>query len=147
VISVSLPLPLFHLLLLLCSFCAQLFLRDAEQVDTATGAQEAFLSNDDLGVCAPSSVEMHCIAFAYNSLIKQDTYIATYTYMYSHTSPPPPLPSHQTSVDSVEALLKKHEEFEGTSAAHDDRIRSLSEQANKLIQAGHYDTTRWEQLQ
>lgn len=49
-------------------------------------------------------------------------------------------------MDSVEALLKKHEEFEGTSAAHDDRIRSLSEQANKLIHAGHYDTTRWEQL-
>jgi len=49
-------------------------------------------------------------------------------------------------VDSVETLLKKHEEFEGTSTAHDDRIRSLSEQANKLIHAGHYDTTRWEQL-
>ena len=32
--------------------CSELqqFLRDAEQVDSATGAQEAFLSNDDLGV-------------------------------------------------------------------------------------------------
>ena len=40
-------------------------------------------------------------------------------------------------------LLKKHEEFEGTSSAHDDRIRSLSEQANKLIHAGHYDTARY----
>lgn len=28
----------------------QLFLRDAEQVDSATSAQEVFLSNDDLGV-------------------------------------------------------------------------------------------------
>ena len=50
---------------------------------------------------------------------------------------------HQTSVDTVEVLLKKHEEFEGTSSAHDDRIRSLGEQANKLIHAGHYDTARY----
>ena len=49
--------------------------------------------------------------------------------------------SPQTSVDSVEELLKKHEEFESTSAAHDERIRVLSEQANKLIQSGHYDAT------
>ena len=28
----------------------QLFLRDAELVDSATSAQEAFLANDDLGV-------------------------------------------------------------------------------------------------
>ena len=35
--------------------CSELqqFLRDAEQVDSATGAQEAFLSNDDLGVRSP----------------------------------------------------------------------------------------------
>lgn len=47
--------------------------------------------------------------------------------------------SIQTSVDSVEELLKKHEEFESTSTAHDDRIKTLSDQANKLIHAGHYD--------
>lgn len=35
--------------------------------------------------------------------------------------------------------MKKHEEFESTSAAHDDRIKTLSDQANKLIHAGHYD--------
>ena len=35
--------------------------------------------------------------------------------------------------------MKKHEEFESTSAAHDDRIKALSDQANKLIHAGHYD--------
>ena len=28
----------------------QLFLRDAEQIDGTTGSQEAYLSNDDLGV-------------------------------------------------------------------------------------------------
>ena len=42
-------LPFTHSLLSF-SLSVQLFLRDAEQVDTATGAQEAFLSNDDLGV-------------------------------------------------------------------------------------------------
>ena len=57
--------------------------------------------------------------------------------MYLHT----PSTLHQTSVDTVEVLLKKHEEFEGTSSAHDDRIHS--EQANKLIHAGHYDTARY----
>lgn len=45
--------------------CSELqqFLRDAEQVDSATGAQEAFLSNDDLGVnwkdvCYNASLEV-----------------------------------------------------------------------------------------
>ena len=28
----------------------QLFLRDCEQIEAATGTEEAFLSNDDLGV-------------------------------------------------------------------------------------------------
>ena len=42
----------------------------------------------------------------------------------------------------MEVLLKKHEDFESTSGAHDDRIRTLSEQANKLIHAGHYDAER-----
>lgn len=57
----------------------------------------------------------------------------------SMISPLPP----QTSVDSVEALLKKHEDFESTSVAHDERVRALSEQANKLIHAGHYDATKY----
>lgn len=46
----------------------------------------------------------------------------------------------QASVDSVEDLLKKHEEFESSSVAHDEKIRLLSEHANRLVQAGHYDT-------
>ena len=39
----------------------------------------------------------------------------------------------------MESLLKKHEDFESTAAAHDEKIRSLCEHANKLIEAGHYD--------
>ena len=29
-----------------------------------------------------------------------------------------------------------------TSQPHDDRVKALSEQANRLIQAGHYDSDR-----
>ena len=46
----------------------------------------------------------------------------------------------QTSIDGVEELLKKHEEFEKTAMAHDEKIRALQEQANRLIKAGHYDS-------
>ena len=34
----------------------QLFLRDSEQIEAATGAEEAFLSNDDLGVSESCSL-------------------------------------------------------------------------------------------
>ena len=49
----------------------------------------------------------------------------------------------QTSVDSVEALIKKHTDFEGMSVAHEERTKVLSDQANRLIHAGHYATTRY----
>ena len=45
-------------------------------------------------------------------------------------------------MDSVEKLLKKHDEFESTAFAHDEKIRSLCEHANRLILAGHYDSAR-----
>ena len=45
-------------------------------------------------------------------------------------------------MDSVEALIKKHTDFESTSVAHDERTKALSEQANRLVQAGHYATAR-----
>ena len=43
-------------------FELQLFVRDSDQIDAATGAQEAFLSNDDLGVRQRLVTELHsCI--------------------------------------------------------------------------------------
>ena len=36
----------------------QLFLRDAELVDAANSGQEAFLSNDDLGVRGPEGIDL-----------------------------------------------------------------------------------------
>ena len=43
-------------------------------------------------------------------------------------------------MDGAEVLLKKHEDFEMTAAAHDEKIKALCEQASRLIQAGHYDS-------
>lgn len=45
----------------------------------------------------------------------------------------------------MEALIKKHTDFEGTSVAHEERTKVLSDQANRLIHAGHYATTRYVQ--
>lgn len=59
-----------------------------------------------------------------------------------HQTKPYDPSNSQTSVDSVEALIKKHSDFEGMSVAHEERTKTLSEQANRLIHAGHYATTR-----
>lgn len=44
------------------------------------------------------------------------------------------------SLDDVEALLKRHEDFENMLVAQDDRLKIFSEMADKLIAAGHYDS-------
>ncbi|XP_028029643.1 spectrin alpha chain isoform X2 [Bombyx mandarina] len=42
------------------------------------------------------------------------------------------------SLDSVEALLKKHEDFEKSLAAQEEKIKALDEFATKLIEGNHY---------
>src|SRR5277367_3120950 len=42
------------------------------------------------------------------------------------------------SLDSVEALIKKHEDFEKSLAAQEEKIKALDEFATKLIEGGHY---------
>jgi len=44
----------------------------------------------------------------------------------------------QVSLDDVEALIKRHEDFESTLCAQDERLNVFSELADKLIKAGHY---------
>lgn len=44
------------------------------------------------------------------------------------------------SVDDVQALLKRHDDFENTLFAQDDRLKQFSDIADKLIGAGHYDS-------
>ena len=42
------------------------------------------------------------------------------------------------SQDSVEALIKKHEDFEKSLAAQEEKIKALDEFASKLIENEHY---------
>ncbi|XP_023313664.1 spectrin beta chain, non-erythrocytic 1 isoform X1 [Trichogramma pretiosum] len=43
------------------------------------------------------------------------------------------------SLDDVEALLKQHEKFDNTLQAQDDRLKTFSDVADKLIAQDHYD--------
>ena len=68
-------------------FLHQLFLRDSEQIEAATGAEEAFLSNDDLGVSLSHGTstplsELHmCHALGCQYYCSQ-AYKHIYTHMY-----------------------------------------------------------------
>ncbi|KAL3113193.1 hypothetical protein niasHT_018112 [Heterodera trifolii] len=42
------------------------------------------------------------------------------------------------SLDAVESLLKKHEDFKKSSAAQEEKIQALDEFGTKLIEGGHY---------
>ncbi|KAI1305303.1 Spectrin alpha chain [Halotydeus destructor] len=42
------------------------------------------------------------------------------------------------SLDSVEALIKKHEDFEKSLAAQEEKIKALDEFATKLVEGQHY---------
>ncbi|PSN40703.1 hypothetical protein C0J52_13751 [Blattella germanica] len=44
------------------------------------------------------------------------------------------------TLDDVEALIKRHDDFENTLFAQDERLKAFSELADKLIAAGHYDS-------
>ena len=45
----------------------------------------------------------------------------------------------QDNLDSVEALIKKHEDFEKTLDAQEEKMNSLNLFAQKLMAAAHYD--------
>jgi hypothetical protein len=46
----------------------------------------------------------------------------------------------QDNLDSVESLLKKHEDFEKSLDAQEERMKALDQVAKKLMSAGHYAT-------
>ena len=48
-------------------------------------------------------------------------------------------PIIQDNLDSVEALIKKHEDFEKTLDTQEEKISSLNQFAEKLIFGDHYD--------
>ncbi|XP_043236847.1 spectrin beta chain, non-erythrocytic 2-like isoform X8 [Amphibalanus amphitrite] len=43
------------------------------------------------------------------------------------------------SLDAVERLIKRHEDFENTLAAQDERLKAFSDTADRLVAAKHYD--------
>lgn len=43
------------------------------------------------------------------------------------------------TVDGVQLLIRKHEDFENTCQSHDEKIKQLCDTANNLIHGGHYD--------
>jgi len=46
----------------------------------------------------------------------------------------------------VEALQKRHDDFENSLAAQDERLKSFSEAADKLIAAKHYDGKKYDNV-
>ena len=46
----------------------------------------------------------------------------------------------QSTVDAVEALFKRHEDFENTLVAQEEKIQALDDMADKLIGARHPDS-------
>eukprot|EP00051_Salpingoeca_urceolata_P021153 m.326944 g.326944 ORF g.326944 m.326944 type:complete len:2477 (-) comp19745_c14_seq3:188-7618(-) len=49
------------------------------------------------------------------------------------------------SLDSVEALLKKHDDFEKSLQAQEEKTKGLDECATRLLDYGHYDATTIDQ--
>jgi len=49
-----------------------------------------------------------------------------------------------TTLDDVEGLLRRHENFEATMKAQEDRVNNFNDMALKLIEAGHYATSHVE---
>ena len=42
------------------------------------------------------------------------------------------------SLDAVEALIKKHEDFEKSLVAQEEKVKAVDEVATRLLQASHY---------
>ena len=55
-----------------------------------------------------------------------------YTHTHTHT--------FQDTLDSVEALIKKHEDFEKSLEAQEEKVNAVDHFAQKLMAAEHYDT-------
>ena len=45
---------------------------------------------------------------------------------------------HQDNLDSVEALIKKHMDFEKSLDAQEEKMNMVDQFAKKLMAAGHY---------
>lgn len=50
------------------------------------------------------------------------------------------------TVDDVESLMKRQEDFENTLQAQDDKVKAMDELADKLIRDGHPDKDQYVQI-
>lgn len=112
----------------------QLFLRDAEQRDTWISTKEAFLANQDLGVSMPISFSIYV-----HLSFPPPIFLFTLIYFLVSFLTVQGVPLFQDNLDSVQALLKKHEDFKKSLDAHEDKIHALESVAEKLTAADHYD--------
>ena len=48
----------------------------------------------------------------------------------------------QSTVDDVEGLLRRHDDFNSKLQAQDDKLKALNELADRLIAEGHPDADR-----
>ena len=60
--------------------------------------------------------------------------VRTHTHTHTHTH------ASQDTLDSVEALIKKHEDFEKSLEAQEEKVNAVDHFAQKLVAAEHYDT-------
>ena len=106
----------------------QLFNREADNIDAATGSHETFLEFSDLGVNFHFQFYTFLLFFLY------------YIYIYIFECITDPIINlMQSTLDDVEALLKRHDDFENTLIAQDERLKTFSEMARKLVEADYYD--------
>lgn len=114
------------------TFDLQIFNKEADQIDAATSSHEAFLEFSDLGVSS-----LFIILLCYNPHLFLFKIFVKKTYQWDFF-----FVSLQSSLDDVEALQKRHDDFENSLAAQDERLKSFSEAADKLIAAKHYDSKK-----
>lgn len=50
--------------------------------------------------------------------------------------------TYQSTVDDVDGLYRRHEDFEKKLKAQDDKVKALNELADKLVAEGHPDSDK-----
>ena len=93
----------------------QLFLRDTDQADSWMAKQEV----SDVEKTETESQTVCFFVFPQALLGNQDV---------------------GDSLDAVEALVKRHEDFEKSLVAQDEKVKAVDEVATRLVQASHYAT-------
>lgn len=87
-----------------------------------SSGHEKFLDYADLGVSANHY-------FLYRKLIFKKSLIINFIYFFFQ----------KETVDDVETLFKRHEDFENTLLVQDEKLKDLDEMADKRIAEGHPD--------